>query len=247
MPDGNSLPMLRRAAIGARLASGADVSDDEVDAALPGWARALSTLHWTPVRVAQRAARFLVDGRPAHVLDVGSGVGKFCAVGAATTGARFTGVERRPALVEAATRLAKALDVSDAHFVCGAMEDLDWSNFSGIYLFNPFGEHFLEAKERIDLATDPSWALYRQCIRAALTRLSLMPEGTRVVTYYGIGAAMPPGYALVDAEENESGMLNCYVRVDPSRTDVAPDPFEESLFDEPTEPMRVPVRKRPPA
>ena len=42
-------------------------------------------MHWTPVHVARRAAQFLVTGPETRVLDVGSGPGKFCLVGALAT------------------------------------------------------------------------------------------------------------------------------------------------------------------
>ena len=202
--------------LGARLVRGDDVSDEDIDGLLPERLRLLSSLHWTPVRVAQAAARFLAagDARP-HILDVGSGAGKFCAVGALSTGARFTGVERRPALVQVARDLAATLRADGVDFLPGRMEDVEWSRFTGVYFYNPFGEHFLCGDDHIDRIHPTGWAVYAHYIRAALSRLYLMPAGTRVVTYHGIGAPLPPGYELVGGEKFATGSLRFYIRRDP--------------------------------
>lgn len=245
MPDGNS-PTEK---VGQRLARGVEVTDDEVDALMPDWLRHLSKIHWTPVSVAQKAAQFLVGGdvAAAHILDVGSGAGKFCSVAAATTGARFTGIERRAALLPAAKVLARALDADGARFICGRMEALDWAAFTGVYLFNPFGEHFVQAAERIDNDDKADWAVFLHYVRSALARLYLMPEGTRVATYHGMGGPMPPGYDLVGFERCGTGILRFYVRVDPTLVEAGVRPrdlFDEGLLDEVTAEMPVPAGSR---
>ena len=40
--------------------------------------QAKASRHWTPLDVAKCAAEFLVPVNDVHVLDIGSGVGKFC-------------------------------------------------------------------------------------------------------------------------------------------------------------------------
>jgi predicted RNA methylase len=218
--------------IAARLARGEFVSDDDIDAHLPPWVALLSRTHWTPVEVARAAAQFLVGskGSAAHVLDVGSGAGKFAVVGASCTGARFTGIERRPALVQTARNLAKATDARGAHFLVGRMEDLDWREFDGVYLYNPFGEFFLEAAEVIDAADRTSWSRYVHNVRATVARLYLMPTGTRVATYHGMGGPMPPGYTLVGREPFELGTLRFYERMDPASVETRRPPRD--LFDD---------------
>src|SRR4051794_37888374 len=59
------------------------VSDRVFDAVYPSWARQKSSLHWTPVHIAVRAATLLAERRGARLLDIGAGVGKFCIVAAA--------------------------------------------------------------------------------------------------------------------------------------------------------------------
>jgi ubiquinone/menaquinone biosynthesis C-methylase UbiE len=62
---------------------GLKVADEEFDAVYPDFIRDLSAIHFTPVNVTKAATRFLVRKANAKVLDVGSGAGKFCLIGAA--------------------------------------------------------------------------------------------------------------------------------------------------------------------
>jgi hypothetical protein len=68
-------------------------SDLAFDALYERRIRELSPQHWTPVRIARRAAELLTLSGAKRILDVGSGVGKFCIVGALTTEAQFVGIE----------------------------------------------------------------------------------------------------------------------------------------------------------
>ena len=40
--------------------------------------QAKAARHWTPLEVAKTAADFLAPHNDVHVLDIGSGIGKFC-------------------------------------------------------------------------------------------------------------------------------------------------------------------------
>src|SRR5687767_14604665 len=91
---------------------------------------AMSMQFWTPVAVAQLAAEWLTETGIEAVADVGSGVGKFCLVGAQMTGAAFVGIEHRLPLVSAARRAAGALGLADrAHFVHGEVTSAFLSEF----------------------------------------------------------------------------------------------------------------------
>lgn len=228
MPDGNSDSS---SSLAARLAAGDLVADSEVDAQFPESISRLSQVHWTPVAVAQTAARFLVEGmaRP-RILDVGSGAGKFCGVAAATTGAEFVGVERRPHLVAVAEDFVARLPAAGVTFLTARMEDIDWLPYTGLYFYNPFGEAWLTASESIDDLEDRSWAAYVHYVRTTMARLYLMPTGTKVATYHGMGGPLPPGYRL-DAQQNfPAGVLRCYTRIDPLLTRTPHPP--EDMFDD---------------
>ncbi len=227
MPDGNS----DGRSLAARLAAGDVVADSEVDCQFPESISRLSRIHWTPVAVAQAAARFLVAGTANPlILDVGSGAGKFCGVGAVTTGAAFVGVERRPLLVAVAQAFVARLPAPGVRFLQGRMEDTDWLPYTGLYFYNPFGEAWLTESESIDNLENRSWAAYVHYVRTTMARLYLMPAGTRVATYHGMGGPLPPGYRLESQENFPAGVLRCYVRIDPLLTRTPHPP--EDMFDD---------------
>src|SRR4051794_18508227 len=124
-----------------RMRDGEVVADRAWDQLYPAWVRELSHYHWTPVSVARRAAEWLATDAKTRILDVGSGAGKFCAGGALTSPAVFTGVEQRPHLVEIARQVARTSCIKRCTFVQGNARDLDWNEFDAFYLYNPFAEH----------------------------------------------------------------------------------------------------------
>ncbi len=62
-----------------------NVDDEEFNSIYPDDIRELSDKHWTPVAVAKTAATYLVNRPGVKVLDIGSGVRKFCVIGTAIT------------------------------------------------------------------------------------------------------------------------------------------------------------------
>ena len=74
-----------RGSILTRVSRGEPVADAEFDLLYPRPVRPLSERFWSPIDVARRAAELLVVRPGTRVLDVGSGAGKFCVVGALTS------------------------------------------------------------------------------------------------------------------------------------------------------------------
>jgi SAM-dependent methyltransferase len=172
--------------------------------------RAMSAVHWTPVSVALRAAEWLAPEPGLRVLDVGSGAGKMCCIGALATGGRWIGVEREPSLVAAAERLATLLELGDrVRFIRGDMEQVAWSNFDSLYFYNPF-ELVLHDCVRAELPH--RWALLATELERASDALADLPSGTRVVTFHGYGGDMPSGFALAAAERAAAGQLALWIK-----------------------------------
>ena len=195
-------------AISNALRHGLAMDDHDFDLLYPASQRFRSWLHWTPVEVAQRACTLLAPVAGDRILDVGSGVGKPCLVGALITEARWFGIERDPRMVIAANEAAKRLVVDGrTSFRLGDMELLDWSRFDAFYLFNPFGEilygNDADALERR--------VRYSTSIEIVQERLSAAKRGTRVVTYHGFGGDMPPELELVHREAKRDGDLCLWV------------------------------------
>lgn len=199
-------------ALGLRLRQGGRLSDSVFDEVFPSGARNVSCNFWTPVAVAQRAAWLLVQEGCRRVLDVGSGVGKFCVVGAASTDATFVGIEHRGHLIVAAREAARRIGVSSAHFIHGTLDGMVASEFDAFYFFNPFEENLWTAEVQLDQTVALSERRFEADVKCAQQMLAQARVGTRVVTYYGLGAAMPTSYVLSYQEPHRSSFLKLWVK-----------------------------------
>ena len=195
------------------LARGIDVSDIAFDELFPEQIRSLSSVHWTPVRVARRAAQLLNNGHDCRVLDIGSGPGKFCLIGALTTPGAYVGIEQRPALVEVARQIAETHRIPRVDFLSATMEEMDWSVFTGLYLYNPFIEHLYAHDERIDATVDFGEVQYRAQVAYVQNKLETLAVDTRVVTYHGFGGEMPPSYTITAHEKWGDDFLVAWEKV----------------------------------
>jgi SAM-dependent methyltransferase len=187
--------------------------DSEFDDIYPPSVRAISSSYWTPIAVAMRAARLLVSRTSTRVLDVGSGAGKFCIVGAAATGASFTGIEHRAHLVQTACAAAARLSVEDARFLHGTFDTVDIATFDAVYFYNPFEENVWGRDHHVDDSVKLSHQRFIADIGGAERLLAGARVGTRVVTYHGFGGEMPPGYVRVLQEHCHSGSLEFWIKV----------------------------------
>jgi SAM-dependent methyltransferase len=178
-------------------------TDKAFDLLLPDHLRLLSHRYWTPVDVARRVTTLLGPSRETRVLDVGSGVGKLCVIGAMSGPGWWCGVEQHEPFVHAARMLASTLGVADrTRFLHGNALALDWNEFDAIYLYNPFEGPLHDVDHRqhlIDFRTQVSHV--QQCLATLRDRL-------RVVTLDGFGGAMPPSYELVHHERISAVRLN---------------------------------------
>src|SRR5690606_3892441 len=118
-----------------------DVKDDDINAIYPEKIRRLARQHWTPVGVAKRAAEFLADTPGARVLDIGSGAGKFCLVGATYTRGHFTGVEQRGKLAALSNRLAETYNIHNVNFIHQNIMSISFSDYNAFYFYNSFHEN----------------------------------------------------------------------------------------------------------
>jgi SAM-dependent methyltransferase len=169
------------------------VEDKKFDQIYPPKVRKLSSLHWTPVRVAAEVAKLLVTAPGARVLDVGCGPGKFCLVAAALTDGRFTGVEQRKDLVLAGQQAATRLRLDTVKMLHGNVTDIAFVDYDAFYLYNPFEEN-MSRGHKIDSAVPLSPVLFKKYNNHVAAQLGSMPIGTRVVTYAGYADEIPACY-----------------------------------------------------
>lgn len=185
------------------------VSDTAFDAVYPSQISAVAEQHWTPLHIVRQVADFLGD-EGKHVLDIGSGAGKFCIAAAHFAPyTKFTGVEVRKKLVKAATDLQKRLAIENASFIHGNFMDLHFADYDHFYFYNAFYEH-INAQGRIDNDVPFSDALFEYYADNLSRMLSERPAGTKVATYHSFHGEIPIGYERVACQGG--GELTFWVR-----------------------------------
>lgn len=173
--------------------------------------QAKSTKHWTPVKVAIAAANFLVPENDVHVLDIGSGVGKFCLTAAhAKPEALFYGIEQRKNLVDYSNECSQRLGLHNVSFIHGNFTQLDFRQFDHFYFFNSFYEN-LKGTEKIDNELDYSPSLFAYYNRYLAMQLDEKPRGTRLATFHSTEEEIPAGYYVVKTDFN--GLLKFWMKV----------------------------------
>src|SRR5215470_16048122 len=96
------------------------LNDGAFDWLYPERIQRLSRRHWTPLGVARKSAHFLANAPGKRILDIGSGVGKFCLVGGHYyPDALFFGVEQREELYNLATDARDMTGKFNVEFIHG--------------------------------------------------------------------------------------------------------------------------------
>ena len=202
------------------LRAGHRVLNREFDAIYPEPVCRLSAQHWTPVDVARCAAKLLTDGGASQVLDVGAGVGKFCLIGALTTGATFYGIEHRRWLVDIGIDILRRFEVKRVQLRHCTLEAVRWQNFDAIYLYNPFEENLVHPSLQIDRTVALSRSDSSAMLPASKRFYVSARTGTRVVTYHGYGGWIPESYELVEGRQCGTSQLHLWMK---TREETAPD------------------------
>ena len=171
------------------------LNDDLFDLIFSPEVRNHSKIHWTPLSVAIKASEIIKELKVERLLDVGSGCGKFCLLTSILTEAQVTGVEQRDFLATAAKKAKNLFQLSNLNFIHGSAFDLSWKEFDCLYFYNPFCEQKTpERRMRNDLNMNES--IYNSYLQITINRLREQKAGTKVITYYGLGAALPDEYKL---------------------------------------------------
>jgi SAM-dependent methyltransferase len=158
----------------------------------------LAQKHWTPLSVTRKAIQFLKMDEEVKILDIGSGVGKFClAAGYYRPNARIYGIEQRRKLVDYAEDARNILELSNVSFICGNFTQLNLRQYDYFYLYNPFFEN-IDETDKIDNTILYSESLYNYYNQYLYKQLEILPVGTRVVTYCSWHEEIPACYQLVE-------------------------------------------------
>ena len=178
-----------------RLKAGKEVFDDEIDFLLDPQFQQHSDRHFTSIYIAQLAVQFLTENGGKHILDIGSGTGKFCLVGGMISTSHFTGVEYREDFICEAKRLAIAAELTNVEFLHANILDCSFQDFNAFYMFNPFLEH-VDPTASMGSGVEPSETLYQKYNQHVAFQLDQCAVGTRLVTYYVSEKLVPKGFVI---------------------------------------------------
>lgn len=143
----------------------------------------LSEMHWSPKEVIDQSLNWLAAFGQLHILDIGSGVGKFCLLGAATHHQhQFTGIEKRKDFHFEAIRLKEHLQLPNVTFLCDDIINLPFEKFHAFYIFNPFYEQLVNhgSTLRNTKFDKENFIKYESYLKG---RLINSPAGNIVITY----------------------------------------------------------------
>ncbi|WP_145665465.1 class I SAM-dependent methyltransferase [Chitinophaga polysaccharea] len=174
-------------------------NDAAFDWLYPERIQQLSKRHWTPMEVAKKSAKFLSGGTGKKILDIGSGVGKFCLIGGYFfPEATFSGVEQRKELFHFAQAAREVTCTANVDFINCNFTQVNFDEYDHFYFYNSFFENLVDDGQ-IDQQIEYSTSLYNYYARSMFKSLENKPGGTRLVTFHSLEDEIPPSYQLVDA------------------------------------------------
>lgn len=185
------------------------------DAALnklyPECIQLLANKHWTPLQIARLVAEFLVTHPGVKVLDIGSGVGKFCLAGGYyKPQASFHGVEQRKDLIAHGENARDMLGLQNVHFIHTNITEFDFRQYDHFYFFNSFYENLMD-KDQIDDNIPYSTYLFNYYHNQLYKKLKALPTGTRVATFHCLDDKIPPCYHVVGSQAQN--LLKFWIKV----------------------------------
>ncbi|POY37445.1 methyltransferase [Solitalea longa] len=171
----------------------------------------LSGKHWTPMAVAQKASAFLAADPGSKILDIGSGVGKFCFIAANLFEKNvFCGIEQRKELINEAEKVKLILEIENVSFIHGDFTKLNFDHYQHFYFYNSFFENLVEDEDYLIDNNATNSGLYQHYTDELHKMLNGRPSGTKVATYQSDHYEIPVGYQLLESHFNKK--LNFWLK-----------------------------------
>jgi len=171
----------------------------------------LDSRHWTPLNVAKKAGKYLAAEKGARVLDIGSGVGKFCLTAAFyNPKAIFYGIEQRKELVDHANKAKQTLGLENVHFITANLTDIKLTDYEHFYFYNSFYENLVET-DHIDNNIWHSERLYEKYNRNLYVQMKKLGTGTRIASFHSLEEDMPNGFHLIGSEIED--LLKFWIKI----------------------------------
>lgn len=187
-----------------------DITDDDFNSVYPEKIRMLARKHWTSVSVAKAASEYLVEKPGTKVLDIGSGAGKFCMIGAANTKGHFTGVEQRFELIKLSRSLSDSYFIHNAKFIHANITSINLRDYDAFYFYNSFYEN-IDRLNKIDCTVTLDIQLYHLYSMYIVEQFTSLPLGARLVTFCSPLNIIPRTFRLQDS--SHGGLLKFWEKV----------------------------------
>jgi predicted RNA methylase len=184
-----------------KLKIGQNILDRDFEILFPEEFRRSAFNHWTPIEIIKRICEFINEKGCQNILDIGSGVGKFCLIGSLLSSAKFHGVEIRKKYHLYAISIAKSNQLNNAIFSNLDICEVSFEPYDCFYYFNPFFET-LDPKRSIDDQLILSENNRLKYIHHVKSELHKKPIGTILVTYFTNKIEIPNSYKLMFEYEN---------------------------------------------
>jgi hypothetical protein len=186
-------------------------TDTDFDWLYPEHFQLMSLKQWTPLGVARKAAEFLAEPG-AKVLDIGSGIGKFCLTGAFfNPQTNFIGVEQRHELHHYANIAKSYTQLDNVNFVHANITQINLNEFDHFYFFNAFYEN-IDQQNAIDDTIETSYSLYTYYTEYLLAMLKDVKPGTRLVTYQALEEVSKLNFDLIWVSDN--ALLRMWIKAE---------------------------------
>ncbi|TGM82143.1 methyltransferase domain-containing protein [Leptospira mtsangambouensis] len=185
---------------------GDTMTDESWDAFLPLHLQKLSPFQWTPISVIERTWKYLFSDGVTSVVDLGSGVGKFCINLSllSSESIEVIGLEDREELLSVSEAMKKLWGLSRVQFQKKNFLTHFPFGHSHYYCFNPLYET-IKGSHSIDLKKNKSANQFLKDLRTFKQNLFLLKPKSKLITFHGFGGSYLPGFRLVLNEEISGG------------------------------------------
>ena len=168
---------------------------------LPDSLRDLDYEYWSDFSQIEQSCKWLKNC--ANILDVGSGVGKFCIIGTQLLSSNFFGIEKNRRLHTQANVTLSHLTKHRVNFILGDLFKLPLSRYDGLYIYNPFVENISIGK-KIDNSIAYDEKLYNDLHDQLMIRLDLLKSDSLVVNNSLVTDYFSDKFELVDVHSDPS-------------------------------------------
>lgn len=176
------------------------------DSFLPQNFQTLSPFQWTPISVIERTWNFLSHDGVSSLVDLGSGVGKFCIYLSLLShhSIDILGLEDREELVNVSESLKKHWEVTKVQFKKENFLNQFPKGHSHYYCFNPLYET-MKGTHSIDSNKIKSATQFLKDLQILKQNLLLMKPKSKLITFHGFGGNFLPGFRIILKEEISGG------------------------------------------